>query len=458
MDPYKYINSFIHFGSKGGYKPGLERIRALLKPFGHPENKIKTIHVAGSNGKGSTIAFLKSIYKEAGYTVGVYSSPHLYHFNERMVINDIPIKREELQEVVELIKPVVKDITATKLGKPSYFEIVTAIGFLYFYKMEVDLLLLEVGLGGRLDATNVIKSPLVSIITSISLEHTEILGDTEEKIAVEKAGIIKEKCPVITAAKDKNIIKIIKNEAVKKQAELKSIDKLYQYSIKQTTLDGQVFNLKYSGIKPEVKSKVKLDVEKNGEISITETGEYQIQLKGKHQVRNAITAITTVIELEDILPLGKKAVTKGLEKAYIPARIEVVSKNPYIICDGAHNVEGVSGLIEFLKSATSKNQQIYFIFAVLKNKNYQGMINKLTYKSNVKLMVSKNDKPRALHPDILEKYCRQNNIDVKKVLSLNKAVKYVLKNAKRSDIICVTGSLYTAAKANKLVKRYLNKV
>lgn len=435
MDPYQYINSFAMFGNKGGYKPGLKRMKALLEPFGNPQNKINTIHVAGSNGKGSTIAFLSSIYQEAGFKVGVYTSPHLLCFNERMQINGQYIKNEELAELIEMVKPVIEDITDSQLGRPTFFEVVTALAFLHFYRQKVDVLLLEVGLGGRLDATNIIKSSLISVITGISLEHTSILGNSLEKIAREKAGIVKDGCPVVVAVKNKKVFKTIKDIAAMKGAPLQNIFDLYHYNLKESTLEGMLFKLGYQE-----------------EIAVTSIlkGDYFIGLIGEHQIRNALLAMTVVDKLLSKLPVSQAALKTGLKKASIPGRMEVIQKNPLILLEGAHNVEGIESLVLFLKNIRKRKEgrlykKIYVIFAVLKDKDVIGMIKKLAELNNIELIISKNKNKRALDPKDMKKVIDKTDIPYQINVNLKQAFRQVCQLAKEDDIIVVTGSLYTVA-------------
>ncbi|MEJ6950428.1 bifunctional folylpolyglutamate synthase/dihydrofolate synthase [Natronospora cellulosivora (SeqCode)] len=461
MNPYKYINSFVKFGSKGGYKPGLERMKALLNGLDNPEDKLNIIHVAGSNGKGSTIAYLKSIYKEAGYKVGVYTSPHLLSFNERIEINGQLISDEDLKVLISKIKAVIDNMEKNNLARPSFFELVTTLAFLYFAEKDVDILLLEVGLGGRLDATNVIKSPLASVITSISLEHTAILGDTLGKIAREKAGIIKGTSIVITGVREKEALNVIAKIAKEKKSQLSVINELYEYRIKETSLEGQVFSLKY------IKDRVKGSELKGESESLVSDGNYEISLLGDYQVGNAILAMEVINKLLPQYKVSKKALINGLQKAYIPGRLELIEKKPIIILDGAHNPDGMEKLASFIMSNAAeedefkdsesfKQRKIYMIFAVLKDKDLEKILKEIKRLINLDLYISKNNDPRALDPSIVKEEADSMKISNQVMNSPFEAFNYVKKIANNKDIIIVSGSFVTVAEVKKHIEGISN--
>lgn len=434
MDPYKYINSFIKFGSKGGYKPGLKRMKALIKPFGNPQDKVPIIHVAGSNGKGSTITFLKSIYHQAGYNVGVYTSPHLISFNERIEYNGNKITRYELEELIAELKPVIEKISNSPLGKPSFFEVVTSLAFIYFAKKEIDILLLEVGLGGRLDATNVVSSPLASIITGISLEHTAILGDTLARIAFEKAGIIKQDRPIFTAVRDEEAFTVIKQISRDKNADCIALDSIYEIKIIDSGINGQVFSLKDK----------RTGKKKN----------YTIEMRGEHQPRNAVLALMVVEKLQNRLLVVEEEIQTGLEKAFIPGRIEVVNQRPIIILDGAHNPEGIEKLVDYITEIREEESNIFIVLAVLGDKDIRNMVNYFSRLDKVKLLISQNSDVRALAADKIKDTVDKTGIINEIYLDLKEAIISTLKQAGDNDIICVTGSLVTVAEAKNNFESY----
>ena len=429
MDPYHYLDSLNKFGSEGGFKPGLERMAALLSEFDHPENKLNVIHVAGTNGKGSTIAFLKNIYQKAGLKVGVFTSPPLFEFNERILINNKQISTSELRDLLNDIIPVVEKITQNRnLGQPSFFEVATLIAFLYFYRSQIDLVLLEVGLGGRLDATNIVKSPLVSIITNISLEHTAILGDSVAEIAREKAGIIKENTPVITSVRKSEALREIKKKVKYYDNKWIQLDQKYNYEIIDETLTGQYFQV--SGADLELKLKIKL--------------------LGQHQIRNAVLALTVVEELQEQFSVTVNDIKTGLVETDWPGRLEIVRKTPTVLLDGAHNEAGFLELITFLKKQVDLSQTIYFILSILKDKNIKSMINLLKFRDdNLEIIITQNKTKRAASPDTIKNIVNQKKLVNKSYDSIFTAITEVLNQAQTQDVIVITGSLYTVGEARQ---------
>lgn len=456
MNPYNYINKFVKFGTKGGYKPGLKRIKALLEPFGSPENKLNIIHVAGSNGKGSTIAYLKSIYIEAGYKVGVYTSPHLLEFNERMEINGVKITSEELQELICLLQPVVEKIKESELGEPSFFEIVTALAFLYFYRQRVDILLLEVGLGGRLDATNVILSPLISVITSISLEHTSILGNTVQQIAREKAGIIKTGSPVVVGVKDREALELIESVADEKGSRLIKWSEWYDYIVNESSLEGQSFSLilRQRGVE---ESMVKRSLEFEDKYlpgTYLHHGEgYRVSMLGEYQIQNAVLALAVVEQLNHKFKIEKNILKNGLINAFIPGRTEIIKRKPLVIVDGAHNTDGMAVFVSFIKDLIKKQLSdkgsFYIILALLGDKDSKGILQEIANIENMELIISQNENGRALSAETIKSQADILGINSRAIVPLSLALKKIVNNAGSDDIICIVGSLYNIYQVRK---------
>lgn len=436
MNPYDYINGFSKFGSLGGFKPGLDRIRTMLEFLEYPQEKLPIIHIAGSNGKGSTIAFLKHIYRRAGYRVGVYTSPHLLAFNERIEVNGQLISTKELTELVELIAPVIEQLSRDNFpGKPSYFELVTAIAFLYFSRQDLDLVLLEVGLGGRLDATNIVSAPLASLITGISLEHTAILGDTTAAIAREKAGIIKKGRPVLTAVLDQKARQVIEEVAAQRDCQLLHLDELYQYRVKESSLQGQLF---YLQAKDFILAGNKVEGFEQ---------ELFIRLPGLYQIRNALLAMLTVSSLHKVLPTEQCAITAGLKEAYLPGRMELVREDPHIILDGTHTREGMEALLQSLAGEITAGKQIWLILSLAGDKDADGIIKLLREIKNLKLLLTRNSSERALEPEILQAISDSYQLNNRLYPSLKAALQSSIEQAGRDDLIIVTGSLYNIAEA-----------
>ncbi|MFO7818833.1 MAG: folylpolyglutamate synthase/dihydrofolate synthase family protein, partial [Halanaerobacter sp.] len=306
---------------KFGVQPGLERMELLLDYLGNPEDDLEIIHIAGTNGKGSTSALLTSLYKEAGYKVGTYNSPEIVKFNERMRINDAYISDQRLAALVKDIKPAIKKV-AEELAHPTFFEVVTAVAILYFAQEEVDLAILEVGLGGLLDATNVGTS-LLSVITNVSLDHTEYLGDNLAEITAEKGGIIKEEQPVVTAAVKEEVKKKLAEIAKEKEADLINIYDYFFWEQKEST--GLVQKLGINGLRAYY-------------------DELELPLVGDYQIINTVTAIAVVEILYKDYPVSPAAIRQGVSKVKWPGRFEVVADEPMIVLDGAHNEAGAKQL------------------------------------------------------------------------------------------------------------------
>ncbi|MCK5283708.1 MAG: bifunctional folylpolyglutamate synthase/dihydrofolate synthase [Nanoarchaeota archaeon] len=360
---------------------GLDKIKQLLEKLNNPQDKLKCIHVTGTNGKGSVCAILSSILTKAGYKVGMYTSPHLKRFTERFQINGKEIQEERLNQLIEKVKPYHTDQT--------FFEITTAIAFLYFAEENVDFLVLEVGLGGRLDATNVI-TPLLSIITNISLEHTQILGETEEKIAYEKAGIIKKAVPTITLAKG-SALKVIKKIAKENNSKLFS---------------------------PKIKKNLSLN------------------LKGEFQIENASIALKAVELLKD-RKITKESIKKGLNNINWPGRFEFIEDN--ILVDCAHNPDATKALKNEIKKIRKKYAKVISVVGILNDKDKKAMVRDISSFSDY-LIFTKPKIERASNPGELSLFTNQRKEIIPDV---NHALKKAKKIANKEDLILVTGSIYT---------------
>lgn len=414
---YEETVAWIHDRIKFGIRPGLIRINELLDRLDNPQNKLKTVHIGGTNGKGSTTTFLRCLLEEQGLTVGTFTSPYIESFNERVAINGQPIPDEDLVELVKKIKPIVDEMdTVEELKNAVEFEILTAIMFQYFLEKEVDIVLVEVGLGGRYDCTNVI-TPLASAITTIGLDHVDILGDSIEEIASQKAGIIKENVPVVIGKVEEAALKVIKEEA----ADLNS--PVFQY--------GEEFTSKY--IQPD---------ESWGEIFNFRSQELdlshlKISLLGKHQVDNASVAIElySIVSKSLGLPVTGKDIQKGLKKAFWPGRMEKISDEPLIVLDGAHNDHAMQVLVQNLKTEF-KGQHIHTIFGALSTKDIASMIKDLKTVPNLDLKVTTFDYPKAFTKEQYEE------LGLNAYNSWQEALAETLEELTGDDLVLVTGSLY----------------
>ncbi len=424
----KYLNSFIDYERKDDYSYSeevfdLKRIELLLKKLGNPHKNLKVIHIAGSKGKGSVACFCASILKEAGFKTGLYTSPHLETFRERIRINDEFISNEDLVELIQIMKPHTEKIDAL-----SFFEVYTALAFLYFQKKKVDMAVMEVGLGGRLDATNVIN-PLVCVITPISFEHTQKLGNTLASIAKEKSGIIKKKSVVVSSAQKKEALNVIKKTAKARDASVYVVGEGISYQQIESTDKGQVFSV--TGI----------------------LGKYaplKINLLGEHQLINAATAVGTMEALGfNRIIIPKEAIKRGLSQARWPGRIEIVDSKPTIILDGAQNVASVQALAKTIKKCFSYHKLI-LILGVSKDKDMAGMAKILKPMAD-KIIITRANLSRAAEPDFLASFFdKDENIEITQ--SVEEAVGKARECAKDDDLILICGSLFVAGEARLLVR------
>ena len=307
--------------------PGLERIQYLCDLLGNPEQRLPVIHVAGTNGKGSAVAMLSSILKEAGYRVGAYTSPHLERYNERYLLNGAEISDDDFAKEITLMRQLCEKLAAEGKPVPTLFEITTGAAFHYFYEKQVDVLILEVGLGGRFDATNVVPHPLLSLIMSISIDHTDFLGDTIEKIAMEKSGIIKKNCPVVLYSQAELVYNIIKDAAARMDAPFYCLNDA-EIRVASQTLEGTVFSVKNKCFSLE---------------------NLELSLLGTYQLENCLAVLEACLVLnKNGLSIPEGAIRNGLKNARWAGRMELCGKAPLVILDGAHNADGIRQLANSL--------------------------------------------------------------------------------------------------------------
>jgi len=412
---YDEALEYIHGTIKFGVKLGLKNMGRLLDLMGNPHKKLKYVHVAGTNGKGSTVAFISSILIEAGYKVGIYTSPYIERFTERIKINHTEISEEDLARITGFVKGKVDLMVKNGENHPTEFEIVTAIAFQYFYENGCDVVVLEVGLGGRFDSTNIIESSLVSVITTISYDHMDKLGDTLEKIAFEKAGIIKEHGHVVMYPQSGEVESVIKNVCVEKSSSLEIVD-FSKINLTCFGIDGQVFDY----------------------------GEYKalkISMLGEHQTRNAAVAVNACkVLINKGLNITEHAIRRGLANARWPGRLEVVCKNPLFLLDGAHNPQGAHILRKALCEYFPDKRKI-FIMGVLRDKDYRSMVEEIAPIASQFIVVTPNSEralPARELATILETYC--NNILISD--TIKEAIETSLELYTSEDLICAFGSLY----------------
>ena len=401
-----YIDGVAWFGSK----PGLSRVMELLHRLGDPQNRLKFVHIAGTNGKGSCAAMLASVLKTAGYKAGLFTSPYLFRFNERMQINGREIDNDVLADVVTRVS-----IPAEIMeDHPTEFELMTAAAMLWYAEEGCDIVVLEVGLGGRFDATNVISRPEVSVIMNIGLDHTKILGDTVEKIAAEKAGIIKAGCPCVLYQQSDSVTQVIRKRCGEVGAELHIAD----FSAIKTefdSLEGQVFTYK-------------------GEA-------YAIPLLGAHQLKNAAVVIETAETLRRRgWKLPHEDVEHGLYAVSWPARFEVVSDGPCFVVDGGHNPQCAQTVAENLKKYFPGCRRVLLI-GVLADKDYRSLADILAPEADEFVCVTPNS-DRALPAEELAQVLRPYGKPVTVCESIKEGVSAAIDAAGQDGMVCAVGSLY----------------
>lgn len=432
-DALNYIYSLTALG----WKPGLERFAELCRRLGNPQDKLKTIHIGGTNGKGSTTAMLSSILKSAGYRVGTYYSPYVYNIRERVQLDGGMISKSAFTRFINQIRPVAAEIGETELGHPTEFEVKTVLGFLYFVEQGVDFAVLEVGLGGRLDATNIVK-PLVSVITNVTMDHMDRLGNTIPEIAMEKAGIIKEDGHLVTAVADPDALAVIMNTCRERNSLLWHV----------RAIDDS--NRRYA-IRPMITSEpVSLDVL----IKSPGPSEYlsvdgirakheglQIRMQGDFQSINAATAIGAIEALQCRgISIPEQAIHEGLESAYLPGRLEVLQKNPTLLIDGAHNQDGALKLVESLKK-WFKYKKLILVMGMVSGHSIENVVSILAPISD-KFIATEADNLRAASADEVAETARKYSNNVEVVKPVESAVERALSYADPDDLVCVTGSFY----------------
>ena len=393
-------------------KPGLERISALCEKLGNPQNGLKFVHVAGTNGKGSFCSMLESVLRHAGYKTGLFTSPYIKVFNERMQFCGENIANDELAEITEYVKPFADAME----DKPTEFELITAIGFEYFKRKNCDVVILEAGMGGRLDSTNIINSSLLSVITGIALDHTAFLGDTPEKIAAEKAGIIKQNGCVLFGGNSKSVEEVIKNKALEMNAEYHFADKS-GLEILSSDLSGSTFN--YGSYK-----------------------EVKLPLLGLYQPLNAVNVLCAVELLRDKgFAVEESALRDGLLAARWPARFEIISRDPLIIFDGAHNPEGIETATASIKRYFG-DTKVAVLTGVMKDKDYNYIAGKFSEISDRAFTITPQN-PRALPAEEYAKVLESKGIKATHYDSVTSALADAKAYAKSSGapLVCL-GSLY----------------
>lgn len=425
---YEEAVNWIHSRLRLGIKPGLKRMEWLMEKMDHPERHLRVVHVAGTNGKGSTIACMRAILQEAGYEVGTFTSPYIEQFNERISVNGEAASDEVIAELVRIIRPLAEELEKTELGGPSEFEVITAMAFYYFaYLHPVDVLLVETGLGGRLDSTNIVH-PLLSVITMLGMDHMDLLGDTLEDIAAEKAGIIKSGVPVVSGVKQKNAQRIIHDRVKEMRSSIYQLGDQFEAEWKASHGEGEVFS--FNSVFASI-------------------DDLHVRLNGLHQADNAALAVMSILYLRAFYAflVDEEHIRKGLKSVSWPGRMEKVSDQPLILLDGAHNPEGMEALVTSL-NARYQDKNITALFAGMRDKQLNTMAD-LMKTAVDSIIFTTFDYPRAAGKEefaILPDGCQWEE-------DWRKAINEFKHSAKEGDMLVVTGSLYFISE----VKAYLNR-
>lgn len=424
----------IHKFERFGMILGLERMNSLLKLLGNPQDDLKIIHVAGTNGKGSICRYIYSVLQAGGYKTGLYTSPFLEVFNERIELDGKYISNEDLAVYTDRVLKCVETMTQRGEQSPTEFEVVTAIAFLYFKEKGCDYAIMEVGLGGSGDSTNVCKAPLISVIASISYDHTDRLGNTLAEIAGEKAGIIKEGCPVVTSAEAPEALEVIERKA-------EELGCMYfetrhvPYTVKSQDLGGSVFDVNIQGVTYE---------------------NLEISMLGEHQIKNAICALAalSIIEERGDVSLHRDDIYKGFKAAKQIGRLEVMSaqeKVPVVIIDGAHNPDGAASLRKAMKEYMP-DKKILMVTGMLADKDTESILREFTAITD-RFIATEPENPRKLDAESLQAKIEAMGASCESIPDCREAVKAATERGKDFDAVLYAGSLYMIGAIRGLLRQ-----
>lgn len=433
---YRQALNYIENTGKFGSRLGLENVSRLLDILGNPHRELRIIHVAGTNGKGSTCSFINSMLIYQGYNVGLYTSPYLEEFNERIKINNVNISDEDLAQSVSRVSDAIDKMIEEGCDHPTEFEIITACAFLYFRDRDVDFAVIEVGLGGRLDATNVCI-PLISAITSISMDHTEYLGDTLARIAFEKGGIIKDKRPVVLYQQSDEVESVISSICSDRDSELfiTENDKIEYISeeMSSQSVNLEVMGHFYSGV--------------------------EISLPGRHQARNLAVALSVLRLLEissEISQVDTEALYRSIRETKWPGRMEVIKTEPLTIIDGAHNPDGAAILSESVDRYLV-GKKINLVFGMLRDKDILSVAKLLAVRAD-RIIITEPESPRAassaeVHGIILEALRGEDIPDITEIPDIEEAVRQAQSMAGDGEAVIYAGSLYMIGRVRSLLRK-----
>jgi dihydrofolate synthase/folylpolyglutamate synthase len=420
-----------------GIKFGLKKVEKLLEYLGNPQDKLRIIHVGGTNGKGSVCAMLGSILENAGYKVGVNTSPHLSEFTERITINGQQITKADVINYAKLLKEIREKVNSeTHLGYATYFEVVTAMALKYFYDSDLDFVILEVGLGGTFDATNVVK-PMLTVITDVSLDHTEHLGVTLTSVAENKAGIIKPGCPVVTSNTQSEVLNVISQTCETQNSTCYVLEKDFNFKINSSTIDG--LELDYSGIEQNYQN-------------------LKIPLLGEHQGKNAALAISAleILQNRTSVKLSEQVIRKGFLKTRWPGRLEIIQKSPWVIVDGAHNPSGAKTLAETLK--LFDYDKMHLVFGCSEEKDIKNLLKDLAPMAS-RIILTQAGIRRAAKPELIFeqlqmmdiKKWKSDEIKIETSTPVSTAVENALAKTSNNDLVCICGSLFVVGEAREVL-------
>lgn len=406
-----------------GFKPGNDRMIWMLERLKHPERRLKFVHIAGTNGKGSNVAFLSTVLQSCGYEVGTYISPHVTTYLSRISLNGKEIDQASLVDICNRLKPLAEELADTPLGSPTEFEILTMAAILYFANYSYpDIVIWETGMGGRFDSTNVVH-PILSMITNVGLDHIHILGDTIEKIAWDKAGIIKSGVPVITAVEDEGAFKVIEEIAREKRTKVYRLGRDFAIENEKMNQEDQSFTFVGPFRRYE---------------------EIHLGLKGVHQFKNAATSMMALELLRQYFAflIDEEPLREGMVKAINPGRLEVVSREPLVVMDGAHNPHGTKVIAESVPRLFQYKNCV-LILSIMQDKLMDEMLDHLLPLAD-QVVVTRAKTPRAAQPTILAEKIMSKNPQVSIYIEEEpiNAVKKALSLAKAEDLVLVAGSLY----------------
>lgn len=418
----------IHEFNRFGMVLGLDRMEELLRRLGNPQDDLKVIHVAGTNGKGSVSKYLEEGLAACGYKMGLYTSPYIETFNERIRYDGADISDDDLEYYGQKVVSAAEAMVADGLDSPTEFEVVTAIAFLYFAGRQADITILEVGLGGIGDSTNVVKSPLASVITSISYDHMAQLGSSLAEIAVNKAGIIKTGCPVIANVPQRDAAKIIARKAYAMGSRLYDI----------------------SGIRAAVSDETPFSQKVSMELYEKSYSDVEISMVGRHQAENLKTALATleILRKSGAVKLDREALYEGLKRARQPGRFEVISEDPLVIIDGAHNEAGAQALQETMAQHFA-GKKILLVAGILADKEIDSIVKFLT-KITDHIIVTEPDNPRKLAAEKLAEHVADFGVAAEAVSDVEAAVHRAKELADGYDVILFAGSLYLIGDVRRL--------